>query len=240
MAKLFIVGTPIGNFEDITLRALETLKNVDVIACEDTRVTQKLLNHFNIKNKKLISYHNFNEYQSAKGIIDLIKNKNQNVALVSDAGMPTISDPGFSLIELAKQEEINFSIIPGVSALTTSMALSSLGPEFTFLGFGKQKKEQLQNQISKLDVGTYVFFVAPHKIEYFLDVIDFLKIDHKIFVGREMTKIHETFYEGKANEIKKELIDNNQLKGEFTLILRILKVKKEKINKYASLSSKKL
>ena len=92
--KLFIVGTPIGNFDDITFRALDILKKVDVIACEDTRVTLKLLNHFDIKNKKLISYHNFNEKNSAKGIIDLVLNKNLSVALVSDAGMPTISDPG--------------------------------------------------------------------------------------------------------------------------------------------------
>ena len=140
--KLFIVGTPIGNFDDITFRALDILKKVDVIACEDTRVTLKLLNHFDIKNKKLISYHNFNEKNSAKGSIDLILNKNLSVALVSDAGMPTISDPGFNLIEEARKQKINFVVIPGVSATTTAICASNLGSEFTFLGFGKAKKKQ--------------------------------------------------------------------------------------------------
>lgn len=228
--KLFIVATPIGNFNDITLRALETLKNVDVIACEDTRVTLKLLNHFKISDKKLIAYHNFNEKNSAQGIIDLINKTNKSVALVSDAGMPIISDPGFVLIELAKKENIPFEIVPGVSALTMAICASGLGSEFTFLGFGKPKKQQLVNQIKELIPGTYVFFSAPHKIEFLLETIDQEIEHHKLFVGREMTKKFETFYYGNAKEIKEQLKDS--LMGEFTLVLKIEKLKKEKSNKY--------
>lgn len=228
--KLFIVGTPIGNFDDITLRALDILKKVDVIACEDTRVTLKLLNHFDIKNKKLISYHNFNEKNSSKGIIDLIINKNLSVALVSDAGMPTISDPGFNLIEEARKQHIDFVVIPGVSATTTAICASNLGTEFTFLGFGKLKKNQLVSQISSLKEGVYILFSAPHKIKFLLDIINENIEDHSIFVGRELTKTFESYYWGNALEIKKQL--QNNLKGEMTLVLRINKSKKQKENKY--------
>lgn len=228
--KLFIVGTPIGNFDDITFRALDILKKVDIIACEDTRVTLKLLNHFDIKNKKLISYHNFNEKNSAKGIIDLILNKNLSVALVSDAGMPTISDPGFNLIEEARNQKINFVVIPGVSATTTAICASNLGSEFTFLGFGKAKKNQLVSQISSLKEGTYILFSAPHKIEFLLDIINKNIEDHSLFVGRELTKTFESYYWGNAKEIKEQL--HNNLRGEMTLVLKINKSKKQKENKY--------
>lgn len=227
--KLYVVGTPIGNFNDITLRALEVLKDVDIIACEDTRVTQKLLHHFDIKNKRLIAYHNFNEKQSTKGIIDLI-NKGNSIALVSDAGMPMIADPGFNLVSESITSNINYEIIPGVSALTTAISAAALGTEFTFLGFGKQKKEQLVNQIKSLTEGTYVFFVAPHKIEFLLETIDKHCPDHDIFVGREMTKIYQSFYYGDAKSVLEQIKDN--LKGEMTLVLKIEKQKKEKINKY--------
>lgn len=228
--KLFIVGTPIGNFNDITLRALEILKKVDVIACEDTRITLNLLNHFEIKNKKLISYHNFNEKNSSKGIIDLIINKNLSVALVSDAGMPTISDPGFDLIAEARKQNINFTVIPGVSSITTAICASNLGTEFTFLGFGKLKKNQLASQIASLKEGTYILFSAPHKIEFLLDIIDKNFDNHSLFVGRELTKTFESYYWGSAIEIKNQL--QNNLKGEMTLVLRINKSKKDKENKY--------
>lgn len=230
MKKLFIVGTPIGNFEDITLRAINTLKTVDVIACEDTRVTLKLLYHFGINHKKLIAYHNFNEHHSAQGIIDLIVKSGKSVALVTDAGMPIISDPGFLLIDLAKKENISFEVIPGVSAITTAFCASGLGHEFTFLGFGKPKKQQLVKQISSLSPGTYIFFSTPHKIEFLLDVIDQNVEYHQIFVGRELTKKFETFYYGRAQEVKEQI--QGSLMGEFTLVLKIEKIKKIKVNKY--------
>ena len=172
MTKFFIVGTPIGNFDDITLRAIETLKKVDIIACEDTRVTKNLLTHFSIYDKKLISYHKYNETISSQKIIDILLNENKSVALVSDAGMPTISDPGFVLVESIKKHNISFEVIPGVSAITTIMAISGFGPDFTFLGFGKMKKSQLENQIKNLTEGTYLFFCAPNKMEFLISTIE--------------------------------------------------------------------
>lgn len=230
MKKLFIVGTPIGNFEDITLRALRTLKDVDVIACEDTRNSQKLLNHFQIKNKKLVSYHNFNEKQATKKIIDLLTNQNLSVALISDAGMPTISDPGYQLIFEAKKNNLEVEIIPGISALTTAITMSSMGPEFTFLGFCKNTKEQQKRQIENLLPGTYAFFIPPHKLIIFLEIIEIQNFSYEIFIAREMTKIHESFYWGNVQEIKEKI--KNNLRGEITLILKINKTKKEKVNKY--------
>lgn len=230
--KFFVVGTPIGNFQDITLRALDTLKKVDIIACEDTRVTLKLLNYHNIKNKKLISYHNFNEKITTKKIIDLIKNKNLLIALVSDAGMPTISDPGFEIIKELIKENIEFEIIPGVSSVTTAFAASNLSNEFTFLGFGKNKKNQMKNLVANLKEGTYIFFSTSQKIEYLLDLInEYHCNNHQIFIAREMTKKHETLYRGKCLEVKEQIKKN--LFGEFTIVLKIEKIKKQKINKYA-------
>ena len=154
----------------------------------------------------------------------------QSVALVSDAGMPTISDPGFNLIEEARNQKINFVVIPGVSATTTAICASNLGPEFTFLGFGKAKKNQLISQISSLKEGTYILFSAPHKIEFLLDIINKNIEDHSLFVGRELTKTFESYYWGNAKEIKEQL--HNNLRGEMTLVLKINKSKKQKENKY--------
>lgn len=227
--KLYIVGTPIGNVKDITLRAIEVLSSVNYIGCEDTRTSLKLLNKLDIKNKKLISYHKFNEELASSKIINIIKRGN-DVAIISDAGMPTIADPGHTIIEQAKKSNIFIDIIPGVSALTTAIAMSGMGPEFTFLAFGKPTKAQLNNQLKSLTVGTYVFFVAPHKLEYLLEAIDLVfPKNHQIFLAKELTKIHQCFFFGNAKEIK-EQIQNH--KGEFTLILKITKVKKEKVNKY--------
>lgn len=232
--KLFVVGTPIGNLQDITLRAIETLKMVDVIACEDTRVSIKLLNHLNIKDKKIITYHNFNEKQSSAGVFKLIT-EGKNVALISDAGMPTIADPGFHVILEAKTKNIDIEVIPGVSALTTAMSLSSMGPEFTFLAFGKPKKGQLESQIKDLVPGTYVFFVAPHKLEVMLDIINnFHPQNHLVFLAKELTKKFEQHFYGSVKEIKEQL---NSYKGEFTLVLKLEKAKKEKINKYPKIQS---
>lgn len=230
MTKFFIVGTPIGNFDDITLRAIETLKKVDIIACEDTRVTKNLLNHFSIYDKKLISYHKYNETISSQKIIDILLNENKSVALVSDAGMPTISDPGFVLVESIKKHNISFEVIPGVSAITTIMAISGFGPDFTFLGFGKMKKSQLENQIKNLTEGTYLFFCAPNKMEFLISTIEKYHKDSSVAVGREMTKKFETFYFGSPAKIKEQI--NQNYRGEFSLVFKITKTKKEKINKY--------
>lgn len=217
---LYIVGTPIGNLADMTYRAVTTLKLVNYIACEDTRTSKKLLDHYQIENKTLIAYHNFNEPKSTATIIKLLQAGN-DVALISDAGMPTIADPGFYLIREAKKARIKISIIPGVSALTSAMALSNLGPEFTFLAFGKNTRAQAAKQIASFAPGTYVFFIAPHKLEFLLDQLDLLHFEkHQICLAKEMTKIHEQFFYGTAAEIKQQL--SGIYKGEFTICIKIL------------------
>ncbi len=228
--KLFIVGTPIGNLQDITLRAIETLKAVDYIACEDTRTSKVLLNFLKIKDKKIISYHNFNEVASSKGIIELLNNK-KNVALISDAGMPMIADPGFNLLKEIKKNDFSFEIIPGISALTTSIVISGLGPNFTFLGFPKNKKSQMISQINQITNGTYIFFIAPHKLLFTLEILnEVFNGQESIFLGKELTKKFEEHFYGTAKEIIMKM--PKVIKGEFTLIFSIPKLKKEKINKY--------
>lgn len=229
MGKLYIVGTPIGNMKDITLRALETLNLVDYIACEDTRVTRKLLDYHNIKGKKLIAYHDKNEANSAKGIINLIQADN-NVAVVSDAGMPTVNDPGFVVIREVIEHEVDFEIIPGVSAVTTASTLSNLDTHFTFLGFLKPKTGQRQNQLKKLTPGSYVVFLSPHRLlDELNDIALTIGKDTKMFLGRELTKKFETHYRGTVEDILENV--KEQIKGEFTCVFEI---RKRKVNKYGN------
>ena len=228
MSKLFIIGTPIGNLKDITLRAIETLKKVDIIACEDTRVTKKLLSHYKIENKKLISYNNNNEKKSSKGLIKLL-NENKSVGLVSDAGMPVISDPGFEIIREVIKNNVEFELIPGVSALTHALVLSNMDINFKFLGFLKPKSIQRQNQLKKLEPGTYLTFVSPHKLEKQLfDMKEIFGDKVNIFLGKEFTKKFEAYYRGTPSEILKKIKDN--VKGEFTMVFNFKKQKK--VNKY--------
>ncbi|NQZ66159.1 MAG: 16S rRNA (cytidine(1402)-2'-O)-methyltransferase [Mycoplasmatales bacterium] len=228
MDKIFIVGTPIGNMKDITLRALETLQEVDVIACEDTRVTRKLLSYHSINNKKLIAYHDKNEKNSSKGIIQMIQT-GVKVAVVSDAGMPVINDPGFEVIRECLNSGIEIVVIPGVSATTMTAILSNLDTHFKFLGFLKPKTIQRQNQLKKLQPGSYVAFVSPHKMIATLEDIKItLGNETKIFVGRELTKKFETHYRGTIEEVIDSI--KNDIKGEFTIAFEIIK---KKVNKYA-------
>ncbi|AWX69308.1 16S rRNA (cytidine(1402)-2'-O)-methyltransferase [[Mycoplasma] anseris] len=232
--KLSIVGTPIGNLDDITLRALNTLKEADIILCEDTRVSQKLLKHYDITDKKIISYHNFNEKAISPKIITLIKQKNKKVALISDAGMPCISDPGFEIIYLAKQNGIFVDVIGGPTALIHALIKANFANTFTFLGFLKDKSGARQNQLKELIYGTYVCYVSPHKL---ISTIEDFKIifdnNVKLFLIKEMTKIHEMSYEGTPQEILESLNNDNNIKGEFSLVFSILKPKIGKVNKYA-------
>lgn len=228
MSKLFIVGTPIGNMKDITLRALETLKEVNVIACEDTRVTKNLLAHFDLlKDKHLIAYHDQNEKNSAQGIIQLIQN-GANVAIVSDAGMPVVSDPGYEVIRQAIKNEIPIEVIPGVSATLTTLVLSNFDTFFKFHGFLKPKSLQRINELKTFEPGTHIIFASPHSV---MDVLEDIKValgeDTNVFVGRELTKMFETHYRGNVNEVIAKLKD--EVKGEFTLAIE---VKKRKVNKY--------
>ncbi|EFF41201.1 16S rRNA (cytidine(1402)-2'-O)-methyltransferase [Mycoplasmopsis alligatoris] len=234
MTKLFIVGTPIGNLEDITLRALRILKEVDVIACEDTRVTLKLLNHFEISGKKLITYNNFNEGNGAKGILKLIEENNLKVALVSDAGMPVVSDPGFELIRQAIKSNVKFELIPGVSASICAFTLSSFSNTFTFHGFIKDKTQQRINQLNSLDEQAHIFFVSPHKLLGTLEDIDSVFAQNAdVFLGKELTKLHEEHYRGSAQELLNIFKEKDSIKGEFTMVLKTIKIKKNKYSKYS-------
>ena len=216
---LYIVGTPIGNLDDITVRAINTLKSVDVILAEDTRQTLKLLNHFDI-SKHMISYHRHNEDEKISKVVEFLDN-NKSLALVSDAGMPVISDPGQNLIKYLVKHKYNIEVIPGVTALITALVKSGLdSTRFTFEGFlsvnKKQRKERLK--ILSNETRTMVFYEAPHKIIYTLkDMLDYFG-NRKICIARELTKLHEEFryisIEESINEIEK-----NGIKGEIVLLI---------------------
>ena len=228
MSKLYIVGTPIGNMGDITLRAIETLQKVSTIACEDTRVTHKLLSHLNIQDKRLIAYHDKNEKHSAAGVIQLVQS-GIDVAIVSDAGMPVVSDPGYEVIRQAIEKDVEIEVIPGVSATLTTLVLSSFDTHFKFHGFLKPKSGQRINQLKKLEPGTHIFFASPHRIMGELDdIAEALGEDTNVFVGRELTKKFESHYRGTVLEVKEKVKD--EIKGEFTVAIE---VKKRKVNKYA-------
>lgn len=228
MSKLYIVGTPIGNMGDITLRAIETLQKVSTIACEDTRVTHKLLSHLNIQDKRLIAYHDKNEKHSAAGVIQLVQS-GIDVAIVSDAGMPVVSDPGYEVIRQAIEKDVEIEVIPGVSATLTTLVLSSFDTHFKFHGFLKPKSGQRINQLKKLEPGTHIFFASPHRILGELDdIAEALGEDTNIFIGRELTKKFESHYRGTVLEVKEKVKD--EIKGEFTVAIE---VKKRKVNKYA-------
>lgn len=223
--KIYIVATPIGNLDDITLRALKTLQEVDLIAAEDTRQTLKLLNHFQI-SKPLISYHRHNEDIKSNILIEKLKN-GENIALVSDAGTPGICDPGEEVIKKAIEENIDVIPIPGACAFVNALIASGLNTkEFIFLGFlplnKKLRKEKLE-EINKSDK-TIIIYEAPHKMKNTLiDLKEILK-NRKIVLARELTKIHEEFIRKDIDELL-ENIDN--LKGEMILIIEGIEDKGE-------------
>jgi 16S rRNA (cytidine1402-2'-O)-methyltransferase len=218
---LYLVGTPIGNLEDITLRALRVLREVDLIACEDTRHTQKLLNHFGIV-AKVTSYHQHNESERALELSRKL-NAGLKIALVTDAGMPGISDPGFRLISLALEHKIEVIPIPGPTAFSTALAASGLTTDcFRFHGFlpakDGQRRQSLEN--IKLSSETEIFYEAPHRIkETMRDIVEILGEDRRIVMARELTKIHEEFLRGGAREILDALVARDDIKGEITLLI---------------------
>ncbi|MCX7820269.1 MAG: 16S rRNA (cytidine(1402)-2'-O)-methyltransferase [Brevinematales bacterium] len=200
--KLYIVATPIGNLSDITLRALETLRNVDIIACENTSRHLKLLSHFDIK-KRIIEYSPKNEEQSANGILKLIL-EDKNIALVSDAGTPLISDPGKKLLSVLKEKGISIVPIPGVSALTTIMSIANFPTKnLIFLGFLPKIEGKIKKELTKfIDIeATIVFFASSYQIKKILDIIKKIYGNVEIIIGREMTKENEEFIEGHLEEI---------------------------------------
>ena len=228
--KLYIVGTPIGNLEDLTIRALKVLENVHAIACEDTRHTRKLLARYDIK-KKLISYFHPRETQKTPQIIGLLKEGN-DVALVSDAGTPGISDPGFPLIREAINKGIGIHVIPGVSALTAALSGAGLPTHrFLFLGFAPPKAVATRKLLDSLkeETSTLVFFLPPRRLLAFLFEIQESMGDRQVVVAREMTKIYEEFLRGTPEELKNQ-IRGNTLKGEATILIQGYDKKKKHLS----------
>lgn len=227
MSKFYVIGTPIGNLSDITLRALEVLKEVDLILCEDTRVTKKLLDKYNI-SKPTLSYHAQSKLAKIDKIFELLK-EGKNLALVSDAGTPTISDPGFLLISKIRSEcqrqsltDIEIIPIPGPTALITALSASGFSSsEFIFLGFLPHKKgrETLFKEIAQ-SKRTMIFYESPHRILKTLEALNKFCPNKKICLARELTKIYEEFKFGSAQELLEYLVQNPvKQKGEFTVLV---------------------
>lgn len=193
MAKLYIVGTPIGNLKDITLRALETLRAVEIIACEDTRHSMGLLNHYDIK-ARLVAYHKFNEKECSDKIISFILD-GKDVALITDAGMPAISDPGAVLVKRCRESGVEVEVVPGPTAFASAVAMSGVICDgFTFLGFLPDKKKLKVSVLSKYANSEVpvIFYVAPHDLKKTASDIEEIFGDRKVYVCREITKLHES------------------------------------------------
>lgn len=221
LGKLYVVGTPIGNLDDLTFRSLATLKKVALIAAEDTRHTGKLLQHFDISTPQ-ISYHEHNRLSRLDELLNILS-QGQDIALVTDAGMPGISDPGYELIKACIETKIEVVPIPGVTAVITALAVSGLPTErFCFEGFlpGKAKLRQERLEILKTETRTMVFYEAPHKlIKTLEDLLATFSPTRKIVLGRELTKLYEEIWRGTIAEAINLYRDNKTPKGEFTLVV---------------------
>ena len=216
--QLFVIGTPIGNLEDITLRAISTLKNVDIILAEDTRNSKKILDAHNI-DTKMMSYHDHSSEKEIKKIVDLLRNGKQ-LALISDAGTPTISDPGYGLIRDCIRNEIGIVPIPGVSSITAAMSISGLPSDsFTFVGFLPQKKGRLKKikDLQKLD-NTIILFESPFRLEKTLNQLFEHLGDRTAVVGRELTKLYEEVIRGNLSDIIMHF-SKSKVKGEIVIMI---------------------
>jgi len=230
MGTLYIVATPIGNLDDISKRVLDTLANVDLILAEDTRHTIKILNKFSIKTK-MIAYHKFNELKTRKNIIEKLKS-GQNIALVSDAGTPCISDPGYLLVKLSREEKIDVIGIPGPSAVTTSLSISGLNTDkFMFFGFlsteNKKIKEELE-LIRKNSINTIVIYESPKRLKKTVKIIMDNMPNINIAICSDLTKLHERCFYGVIEEVYEQImIDPNIEKGEYVIIIEKKEYKEE-------------
>jgi 16S rRNA (cytidine1402-2'-O)-methyltransferase len=218
---LYLVATPIGNLEDITVRAVRVLKEVDLVACEDTRQTQKLLNHYGIATRT-ISYHEHNEMTRAAELVKEMQ-EGASVALVTDAGMPGISDPGYRLISLAIRHHLPVVPIPGASAFLAALVASGLPSDsFRFSGFLPAKRGERRAALETIRTSprTQIFYEAPHRIiEALSDVVEVLGNARHVVIAREVTKLHEEFLRGRAGEILEALKARDGVKGEITLLI---------------------
>ena len=225
---LYVVSTPIGNLQDITLRAIYILKNSELILCEDTRTSIKLLKKFNI-NTKMISYHKFNEKKRLGKIIQLIKN-NKIVSLISDAGTPVISDPGMILIKECIKNNIALHPIPGPSAVTSALSVSGFDEKFLFYGFLPNSESQIKNEIKNLCDFPYsiIFFVSSNKINKVIKIFKMFFSERKIMIAKEMTKIYESFIRNDVNSLD---VSKYNLKGELTVVVsNKFNIKKKSLN----------
>jgi len=224
---LYIVSTPIGNLDDITLRALQVLKKSDIILCEDTRRSSKLLNHLKIK-KQLISYHKFNEKKQLNNIIEHI-NRGKILSLISDAGTPLLSDPGRILLNECLIREIKIVPIPGVSSIATAMSVSGFSDKFLFYGFLPKKLNELTKVLDVLSTYEYsqVFFVPALKANFYINEIKKFYSGRRLMIAKEITKIHEEFIRIDLDNFK---ILKSPLKGELTFIISNTELKEKTIN----------
>ena len=229
--NLYIVSTPIGNLDDITLRALNVLKKTDIILCEDTRRSIKLLNYFKIK-KKLISYHKFNEKKKFKNIIKYF-NEGKILSLISDAGTPLLSDPGRLLVNKCIEKGINVTPIPGVSSITSALSVSGFSDKFMFYGFLPKTENEIEKVFTLLSQFKHslVFFAPSKKINFYIKGFKKFFSGRKILFAKEITKIHETYIREEIDDLK-TFKDN--IKGELTIVIS------ENINKNKKIDEKKI
>ncbi len=225
---LYIVSTPIGNLDDITLRALEVLKNSDIILCEDTRRSIKLLSHYKIK-KKLISYHKFNEKKQLENIIEHF-NEGKILSLISDAGTPLLSDPGRILVNECIEKGIKVTPVPGVSSIISAMSVSGFKDKFFFYGFLPKTENELEKVLSSLSQSQYsnVFFIPSNKINFYIKSFKKFFKGRKILIAKEMTKIHETFIRENLDDL---MLFKKRVKGELTIVISNISSKNKKFDK---------
>ena len=218
---LYIVATPIGNLDDITLRAVKILQQVQVIAAEDTRHSQRLLGHLGIR-KRMISLHQHNENQRLDQLLEILSS-GDNIALISDAGTPLISDPGYPLVKAVRAAGMTVSPIPGPSSVITALSAAGLPTEpFTFFGFLSQKNTERLNKLNELrdHSGTLVLLESSHRIQRLMEQLDEVMPDHRVVVAKELTKTHENFLDGKAADILDFFeVDPTLTKGEFVVLI---------------------
>lgn len=219
--KIYLVATPIGNLSDISMRAIETLKNVDIIACEDTRNTIRLLNHFEIKGH-LTSYHEYNKIDKAYELCEKVK-EGKNIAFVSDAGMPAISDPGYELVDIAYKEGVEVTVVPGASAVVSALAISGISSRrFAFEGFlpaDKNEKKEILTELSQ-ESRTLILYEAPHRLLKTLkELLEYMG-DRNIAIVREITKLHEEVLKGRLAEIISDYESEKiAIRGEYVLVI---------------------
>tara|TARA_B100001564_G_scaffold359438_1_gene381240 strand:+ start:1967 stop:2806 length:840 start_codon:yes stop_codon:yes gene_type:complete len=234
--QLYIVSTPIGNLDDVTIRALEVLKNSDIILCEDTRRSIKLLSYYKIK-KKLISYHKFNEQKKLSNIIQYF-NEGKILSLISDAGTPLLSDPGRILVNYCVDNEIKIVPIPGVSSITAALSVSGFKDQFLFYGFLPKTENELKKTLLSLSKNNFsqIFFIPSNKINFYIKFFKKFYQGRKILFAKEITKIHESFIRANIDELK---IIKTPIKGELTVVISDGSAKVEKFDEEKIVSKAK-